>query len=67
MEKRKQFSSGAIFSFLQYFLPVVKFSCLSGTRFSIPDKRLFEISEVEITRVNSISNFDLPGQSNCFF
>ena len=35
-------------------LPVGRSLCVSGTRFSIRDKRLFEISEVEITRVDCI-------------
>ena len=39
-------------SFLQYFPFVVRFSCIGRDRFSLRDKRLFEISEVEITRVN---------------
>ena len=35
-------------------LSVVGCSCSAGTRFSLRDKRLFEISEFEITRVNCI-------------
>ena len=40
--------------FSQYFLPVVRCSCLGGARLSLRDKQLFEISVVEITRVNYI-------------
>ena len=54
MEKSRNCSLGAISPlFHNIFLPVVRFSCLGkGTRFSLRDKRLFEISEIEITRVN---------------
>ena len=38
--------------FPQYCLHDVRFSCLGRTRFSLRDKRLFEISEVEIARIN---------------
>ena len=34
------------------------FYAKTGTRFSLPDKRLVEISEVEITRVDCISFYD---------
>ena len=55
MEKRRNCFLGAISPlFHNIFLPVVKFSCLGRTRFSLRDKRLFEISEVEITRVSCI-------------
>ena len=40
--------------FHKILLSVVRFSCLKGTGFSLRDKRLFEISEVEITRVDCI-------------
>ena len=36
------------------FYMLLDFHVKAGTRFSLRDKRLFEISEVEITRVNSI-------------
>ena len=53
MEKRRNYSLGAISPlFHNIFLPVVRFSCLAGTRFSLRNKRLFEISEVEITSVS---------------
>ena len=46
---------GAISPFFHnILLPVVRFSSLGGIRFSLRDKRLFEISDVEITRVNCI-------------
>ena len=34
-------------------LPVLRFQCKTGTRFSLRDKWLFETSQVEITRVDS--------------
>ena len=41
--------------FHNILLPVVRFSCLNrDTIFSLRDKRLFEISEVEITRADCI-------------
>ena len=40
--------------FHNILLPVDGFPCESGTRFSLQDKRLFDISEVEITRVDCI-------------
>ena len=51
MEKRNwsNFSS-----FPQYFSPVIRFSCLGRDQISLRDKRLLEISEVEIARVNCI-------------
>ena len=48
VEKRRNCSS----PFPQYLLPFVKFPCYIETRFSLGDKGLFEISEIEITRVN---------------
>ena len=58
MEKRRNCSLGAISPlFHNILLPFVRFSCLSGTRLSLRDKRLFEISEFEITRVNCIYNY----------
>ena len=45
--------------FHNIFLHVLRFSCLEGTRFSLRDKRLFEISEFEIAWVNCISIFQL--------
>ena len=35
-----------------FFYMFLDFHVQAGTRFSLRDKRLFEISEVEITRVN---------------
>ena len=44
-----------IYSFPQYFFYLLlDFHVKAGTRFSLRDKWLFEISEVEITRVNCI-------------
>ena len=52
MEKRRYCSLGAISPlFHNILLPVVK----TGTRFSLRDKQLFEISRVEITRVGCVS------------
>ena len=39
------------------FYLLLDFLVKAGTRFSLRDKRLFEISEVEITRVNCIYIF----------
>ena len=55
VEKRRNCSLGAISPlFYNILLPDVRFPCFIGTRFSFRDKRLFEISEVEITRVDCI-------------
>ena len=55
MEKRRNCSSGAISPlFHNILLPDVDLCVKTGTRFSLRDKQLFEISEVEITRVNYI-------------
>ena len=46
-----------------FFYQLIDFHVKAGTRFSLRDKRLFEISEFEITRVNCSSNidcFDVP-------
>ena len=42
-----------LFSTISFYL-LLDFHVKAGTRFSLRDKRLFEISEVEITRVNCI-------------
>ena len=52
MEKRRNCSS----SFPQYFY-MLDFHFKAGIRFSFRDKRLFEISEVEVARVNCIVKF----------
>ena len=39
---------------LRISLPVVRFSCLNRARFLLRDKRLFKISEAEITGVDCI-------------
>ena len=52
MEKRRNCSLGAIsplFHNILYLL--LDFHVKTGTRFSLRDKQLFEISEVEITRI----------------
>ena len=55
MEKRRNCSLGAISPlFYTSFYLLLDFHVKAGTRFSLPDKWLFEISEVEITRVNCI-------------
>ena len=55
MEKRRDCSLGAISPLSHNIvLPVVRFSYLSRDKISLRDKRLFEIREVEITRVNCI-------------
>ena len=41
-------------SYPQYFYPLVRFYVRTGTRISLRGKRLFEITEVEITRVDCI-------------
>ena len=58
VEKRRNCSLGAI-SPLSHniFYMLLDFHVKAGTRFSLRDKRLFEISEVEITRVNCILKF----------
>ena len=63
VEKRRNCSLGAISPlFYNIFLPVVSFLCLGRDQISLRDKRLFEISEVEITRVNCV--FKLKTGSN---
>ena len=37
-----------------FYYPMLDFYVKTGIRFSVPDKRLFEITEVEITRVDCI-------------
>ena len=60
MEKRKNFSSGAILLFSTIFCGLLVDLCvIIGTRFSVRDKQLFEISEVEITRVDCNSSVDM--------
>ena len=55
MEKRRNCSLGAISPlFHNIFYMLLDFHVKAGTRFSLRDKRLFEISEFEITRVDCI-------------
>ena len=42
-------------SYPQYFFLLLNFYVRIGTRISLRDKRLFEVTEVEIARVNSDS------------
>ena len=42
-----------------YFSPLLDFHVYAGTRFSLRDKRFFEIREVDKARVNCISIFFL--------
>ena len=51
VEKGKNFSS-----YLQYFFLMLDFFFKRRTKFSLREKRFFEIIEVEITRVDYISN-----------
>ena len=44
-----------------YYL-MLDFYVKTGIRFSLRDKRLFEITEVEITRVDSTSNMQQLGE-----
>ena len=44
--------------FHNIFYMLLDFHVKAGTRFSLRDKRLFEINEVEITRVNCITRGD---------
>ena len=59
MEKRRNCSKGAISPLFHNIFYLLDFHVYAGTRISLRDKRLFEISEFEITRVNCICN-------NCF-
>ena len=62
MEKRRNCSLGAISPlFLNIFYLLLDFHVYAGTRFSLRDKRLFEISQVEIMGVNC--NLDTLKQS----
>ena len=57
MKKRRNCFFGAISHlFHNIFYMLLDFHVKAGTRFSLRDKRLFEISEVEIARVNFIKN-----------
>ena len=56
MEKRGNCSLGAISPpFCNILLPIVRFSFKTGTRFSLRDKWLLEIREVEIMIVDYLS------------
>ena len=47
VEKKRNFPFSTIF-----YYPLLDFHVNTGTAFSLRDKRLFEISEVEITRID---------------
>ena len=51
--------------FHNIMLPVVRFYVQVGTRFSLRDKQLFEICEVEITSVNCIMKQHF--EETCFY
>ena len=52
-KKRQNYSLGAIFPLFHHILlPVIRFPCLNVGHVFASSKRLFEISEVEITRVD---------------
>ena len=56
VEKGRNCSLGAIISLIHnILLPDIRFLRKKRTRFSLQDKRLFEISEAEITRVDCTS------------
>ena len=59
MEKRRNCSIGEQFVFFStiFCYLLLDFNVKTGTRFSLRDKRLFEISEVEITKVHCIAGY----------
>ena len=68
VEKRRNCSLGAISPlFHNIFCMLLDFHVKAGTRFSLRDKRLFEISEVEITRVNCILTHFCDGGVESWF
>ena len=52
-------------SFPHYFVLLSEFHVKTGTRFSLRDKRYFEISEFEITRFENMFNFGFVGGQFC--
>ena len=63
VEKRRNCSLGAISPlFHNILLLLLDFHVKTGTRVSLRDKRLFEISEVDITRVDCITFLKLTVQ-----
>ena len=64
MEKGKNCSQEQFFplSTIFYYL-MLHFYVKTGIRFSLRDKQLFEITEVEITRVDCIENSKTRGQT----
>ena len=66
MEKGRNCSPGAIFPlFHNIYNLILDFCVITRTRFSVRDKRLFEITEVEITRVDC--SFHLLHRSSVCF
>ena len=64
MEKRRNCSLEAISPlFHNMFYLLLDFHVQAGTIFSLRDKRLFEISEFEITRVNCTYTFKGPKEN----
>ena len=58
VEKGRNCSPGAISPlFHNIYNLILDFCVLTRTRFFLRDKRLFEITEVEITKVDCIKNF----------
>ena len=57
------------FSYPQYFYLILDFYDKTGIRFSLRDKRLFEITEVEITKVDCVkyASQDHPAHINSLF
>ena len=52
MEKRRNCSGAISPLFHNILLPLVRFSCLNRDQILLRDMRLFEIDEIEITRVD---------------
>ena len=53
-----------LFSTIFYNL-ILDFCVITGTRFFLRDKRLFEITEVEITRVDCINSKSAKNNKTC--
>ena len=51
-KKKKKKKGRSLFHIIMLRVPVIDFHVKTGTRFSLRYKRLFEVSEVEITRVD---------------
>ena len=70
MEKGRNCSPGAISPlFHNIYNLILDFCVITRTRFSLRDKRLFEITEVEITRVDCKTSVYIDielSQDSCF-